>query len=249
MRRNVPFRAVLRSEWSKLRSVRATWWCSALYLLVVGGTGWLAAASTDTAPRADVAISTALTGFGVGQFVLVVLGVLAVTSEFSSGMALVSLTAVPRRTRLFVAKTLVVATWCASLTLLLVGVCALAARTLIAVPGEMALQDPVVLRALGLQVGAAALTGVLAVGLGAVLRSTAGAIMAGLALVMVLPPALALAGGTWPARLSQALPALRVGEDPFLAASTTWQVGMAVIAAWAVAAWVVGAVLLERRDV
>ena len=38
--------------------------------------GWLAAAGTDSAPRADVAVQTALTGFGVGQLVLVVLGVL-----------------------------------------------------------------------------------------------------------------------------------------------------------------------------
>jgi ABC-2 type transport system permease protein len=229
--------------------VRATWWCTALYLLVVGGTGGLAAASTDTAPDAGIAVSAALTGFGVGQFVLVVLGVLAVTSEFSSGMALASLTAVPRRGRLLVAKTLVVAGWCALLSLLLVVVCALAARTLTVVPGGVALLSPDVLRSLGLQVGAAALTGVLAVGLGAVLRSTAGAVGAGLALVIVLPPALAVAGGTWPERLSRALPAARVGEDSFLAAPTTWQVGMAVIAAWAVAAWVLGAILLQRRDV
>ena len=45
----VPFRALLRSEWTKLRSVRSTWWCTAIYLLLVGGAGWLAAASTDTA--------------------------------------------------------------------------------------------------------------------------------------------------------------------------------------------------------
>ena len=57
MRRKVPFRALLRSEWSKLRSVRATWWCTGLYLLVVGGTGWLAAAGAGTAPRADAAVA------------------------------------------------------------------------------------------------------------------------------------------------------------------------------------------------
>jgi len=249
VRGKVPFRAVLRSEWSKLRSVRAPWWCSAIYLLVVGGAGWLAAAGTDTAPSAAAATSIALTGFGVGQVVLVVLGVLAVTVEFSSGMALASLTAVPRRTRLLVAKTLVVAVWCALLSLFLVVVCVLAAHVQTAVPGGMSMRDPDVLRALALQVGAAALTGVLAVGLGAVLRSTAGAVGAGLALVLLLPPALALSGGSWQVRLSQALPALRVGEDAFLAAATTWQVGMAVIGAWAVAAWVLGAVLLERRDV
>ena len=95
----MPFHALLRSEWTKLRSIRSTWWCTALYLLVVGGTGWLAAASTDTAPRSDVALGVALTGFGVGQLVVLVLGVLAVTTEFASGMAQVSLTVAPRRTR------------------------------------------------------------------------------------------------------------------------------------------------------
>jgi len=229
--------------------VRATWWCTGLYLLVVGGTGWLAAAGAGTAPRADAAVATAFTGFGVGQLVLVVLGVLAVTSEFSTGTAIVSMTAVPRRTRLLVAKTLVVAVWCALLTLLLTVVCALAAQLRITVPGGIALLGPDVLRSSGLQIGAAALVGVLAVGLGAVVRSTAGAVGVGLALVAVLPPALALSGGEWEIRLSQALPALRVGEDAFLAATTTCETGTAVIAAWAVGAWVLGAVLLERRDV
>jgi len=249
VRKKVPFRAVLRSEWTKLRSVRATWWCTALYLVVVGGVGWLVSAGTDKAPDAGAAISTALTGFGVGQLVLVVLGVLAVTAEFSSGTALASMTAVPRRTRLLAAKTLVVAAWCALLTVLLVVVCELAAQTRTAVPGGMSLLDPDVLRPLGLQVGAAALTGVLAVGLGTVLRSTAGAVGAGMALVMLLPPVLTMSGGWWQIRISQALPALRIGEHTFLSAATPWQVGTAVIGAWAVGAWLLGAVLLERRDV
>jgi ABC-2 type transport system permease protein len=245
----VPFAALLRSEWTKLRSVRSTWWCTAIYLLVVGGSAWLAAASTDTSPRADVAVSVALTGFGVGQLVLVVLGVLVVTSEFASGTALLTLTAVPRRTRLLVAKTVVLAAYCALLTAVLVPICFLAARTMTAVPGGIPWADPDILRALGLQVGAAALVGVLAVALGAVLRSTAGAVGLGAALVSVLPPALALSGGGLASKVSQALPALRVGEDAFLAVATTWPVGMAVVAAWAVGGWVLGAILLERRDV
>jgi ABC-2 type transport system permease protein len=247
--RAVPFGALLRSEWTKLRSLRSTWWCAALYLLVVGGAGWLTAAGTDSAPDAGIAVSATRTGLGFGQLILVVLGVLAMTTEFASGMALVSLTAVPRRTRLLLAKTLVVAVYCALLTAVLVPVCALAARSFIAVPGGIPPRDPDVLRSLGLQVGAAALVGVLAVGLGAVLRSTAGAVGLGMALVFVLPPALALAGGDLASRLSQSLPALRVGEDAFLAVGTTWQVGMAVVGAWAIGAWALGAVLLERRDV
>jgi ABC-2 type transport system permease protein len=247
--RTVPFGAVVRSEWTKLRSVRATWWCTALYLLVVGGSGWLAAASTDTSARADIAVQTALTGFGVGQLALVVLGVLAVSEEFASGMVLVSLTTVPRRTRLLLAKTVVVAVWCLLLSALLAVVCALAARTLTAVPGGVRPGDPAVLRTLGLQVAAAGLVGVLSVALGTVLRSTAGAVGIGTALVLVLPPASALAGGELASRVSQGLPALRVREDAFLAVATPWPVGMAIVAAWALGVWVLGAVLIERRDV
>ncbi|SOE01334.1 ABC transporter permease [Blastococcus haudaquaticus] len=245
----VPFGALLRSEWTKLRSVQATWWCTGLYLLVVGAAGWLAAASTDGAAQADIAVQTALTGFGVGQLLLVVLGVLAVTTEFASGQVLVSLTAVPRRTRLLVAKTVVVAAWCVLLSAVLVVVCALAARTLTAVPGGVRPTDPAVLRTLGLQVAAAGLVGVLSVALGAVLRSTAGSTGAGVALTFVLPPAFALAGGEIASRVSQGLPALRVGQDAFLAVGTPWPVGMAILGAWAAVVWVGGAVLLERRDV
>ncbi len=249
MSRAVPFTALLLSEWTKLRSVRATWWCTGLYLLVVGAAGWLAAASTDTSARADIAVQTALTGFGFGQLVLVVLGVLAVSTEFSSGMVLVSLTTVPRRTRLLVAKTVVVTAWCLLLSAVLAVVCALAARTLTAVPGGVQPTDPDVLRILGLQVAATGLVGVLSIALGAVLRSTAGAVGVGMALVFVLPPAFALAGGDVASRVSQGLPALRVGGDAFLAVGTPWTVGMAIVAAWAVVVWAAGAALLERRDV
>ena len=141
----MPFRALLRSEWTKLRSIRSTWWCTVLYLLVVGGTGWLAAASTNSAPRSDVALGVALTGFGVGQLVVLVLGVLAVTTEYPSGMAQVSLTVAPRRSRFLLAKTLVVTLYCALLTALLVVVCAAAAFTLTEVPGGLALTSPEVL--------------------------------------------------------------------------------------------------------
>jgi ABC-2 type transport system permease protein len=245
----VPFSAVLRSEWTKLRSVPSTWWCTAVYLLAVGTAGGLAAASTDRAPSAAVAVSSALTGFGVGQVVLVVLGVLAVSAEFGTGTALVSLTVVPRRTRLLLAKTVVVTVWAALLTAVLAALCALAARVLVAVPGGVPLTSRAVWQPLLLQVAAAALVAVLSVALGAVLRSTAGAVGLGAALVLVLPPVLALTGGDLASRLSQALPALRVGEDAFLAVATTWQVGTAILAAWALGCWLLGAVLLERRDV
>ena len=247
--RGVPFSAVVGSEWTKLWSVRSTWWATGVFVLVAGAAGALAAAGTDTADRPEVAVQTALIGFGFGQPALLVIGVLTVTAEFASGSAVSTLTAVPRRTRLLLAKTVVVAGWCLLLAVVLAALCFLAARTLTAVPGGVPPTDPEVLGTLGLQVGAAALVGVLGVALGSVLRSTAGAVGAGTALVLVLPPVLALSGPRWAERLAQALPMVRVGQDAFFSVPTTWPVGMGVVAAWAVGAWVLGAVLLERRDV
>jgi ABC-2 type transport system permease protein len=63
------------------------------------------------------------------------------------------------------------------------------------------------------------------------------------------PPVLALAGGAVASRLSQALPALRVGEDPFLAVGTPWPIGMGIVGAWALVLWLVGAVSVGRLDV
>jgi ABC-2 type transport system permease protein len=100
-----------------------------------------------------------------------------------------------------------------------------------------------------LQVVWGVLVAVLAVALGTLLRSGAGGIGLGMALVFVLPPVLALAGGRWAERAAQALPALRVGEDAFLAVATSWPVGLAVIGGWAVVTWALSALLLERRDV
>jgi hypothetical protein len=239
---------VLRSEWTKLWSVRFGAWCTAVFVLVVLALGLLAAASTQTAPEPVLAVETALTGFGFGQLVLVVLGILAVTSEFGTGNALVAFVAVPRRTRLLMAKTAVVGGWAALLSAVLAVLCAVGAARFTAVPGGIALTDPAVLRVLGLQVAAATLVTVLAVGVGTVVRSSAGSVGVGTALVFFAPLLVALAPD-WAARSAKVMPALRVGRDTFLAEATTWQMGAAITAGWAAVLWVLGAVLLERRDV
>jgi ABC-2 type transport system permease protein len=245
----VRFSALLRSEWTKLRTVRSTWWCVAVYAALVLALGCLGAAITDSAPRADFAVGAALTGFGFGQLVLVVLGVLVGAGEHATGMAVSSFAAVPRRTRLMSARTAVVAVVTALLTAALAAGCVLAAALLTEVPGGVRVSDALVFRPVALQVAAAVLVAVLAVALGTVLRSTAGGIGLGMVLVLLLPPLLAAEGGRVTEWLSRALPALRVGEDAFLVGHAGWPAGLAVVAAWAVGAWALAAVLLERRDV
>jgi ABC-2 type transport system permease protein len=240
---------LLRSELTKLTTVRSTWWCAGVYVVVVLGLGWLAAAVTDRAPRADIAATVAMTGFGIGQLVLVVQGVLAGAGEFTTGMAVASFATVPRRRRLLAAKTLVLAAGTAVLSAVLALGCALAARALTVVAGGIPLTDPGVLRALGLQVAVATLVTVLSVAVGTLLRSVAGGIGIVVALVLVLPPLLGADGRRLTQLLADALPALRVGAEPFLAGPDAWTAGVAVVGAWAVVGWAVAALVLERRDV
>ena len=77
-------------------------------------------------------------------------------------------------------------------------------------------------------------------------------------LVLVAPPLLAADGRRLTRQLSEILPALRVGEDAFLAGAPGWTAGLAgpcgampanAGGAWAAGAWLVSAALLEHRDV
>ena len=115
--RSATFGDVLRSEWTKLRSVRSTFW--ALTVAVVLGIGLGAAISaaaahgyakssaSDKLSWDPTGISTS--GLAIGSLAIVVLGVLYISSEYSSGMIRTSLIAVPKRGRILAAKSLVYA--------------------------------------------------------------------------------------------------------------------------------------------
>ncbi|MCV2489405.1 hypothetical protein OF117_08495 [Geodermatophilus sp. YIM 151500] len=267
MSRRVPARALLRSEWTKLRTSRSIGTCLLAYLAVVAAGAWVSLSGTTAPADPARAVAAALVGFAPAQLVLVGLGALVVTGEYRAGTVLVSLTAVPRRIRWLVAKTVLVAFWTALLTAGAAAACVAAVPVLTAGAGGPPVGDPVVLRAAGVQVAAAVLVVVLGVGLGALLRRAVPAVVLGVALVVVLPTAAVLSGVAAVVDVAWLLPALRVGEedlltvatrgslglpaggDALLAAATDWPTGLAVCGAWALAAWVAGAVVTERRDV
>src|SRR5690606_20736034 len=99
---------LLRSEWTKVRSVRSLRvTLAAAFALVLGLSGYVVLEGTalDGAP-ADIPFSfTAV--YPIGTLALVVLGVLAVTSEYSSGTVRVSMVAAPRRAGVPLAKAVV----------------------------------------------------------------------------------------------------------------------------------------------
>jgi ABC-2 type transport system permease protein len=180
------FGNVLAMEWIKLRSLRSTTWVLAVGMLVTAALGVVAGFNTRSVTSDPT--SNVLIGILLGQLVLGVLGVLCVTSEYSSGTIRVTLAAVPRRWPVLAAKACafgalaLVAGEVAVFAAFLGGVAAL--RSSVPHP---ALSDPSVFRAValtGVYLGLTALTGV---GLGILIRHSAAAVAVLVGGLFVLP--------------------------------------------------------------
>jgi ABC-2 type transport system permease protein len=169
------FGDVLAMEWIKLRSLRSTTWVLAAGMLVTAALGMVAGFNTRSVTGDPT--SNVLSGVILGQVVVGVLGVLCVTSEYSSGLIRVTLAAVPRRRLVLAAKA------CAFGALALVaGEVAVFAAFLggIAVlrPSvpHPALSDPTVLRAVALTGAYLGLVALMGVGVGILVRHSAAAV-------------------------------------------------------------------------
>jgi ABC-2 type transport system permease protein len=194
--RPATFGDVLRSERTKLRSVRSTFW--ALTVAVVLGIGFGAAISAAAAHGyAKSSVSDKLSwdptgistsGLAIGSLAIVVLGVLYITSEYSSGMIRTSLIAVPKRGRVLAAKSVVYAVVTFVVGEVLSFVAFFLGQELISGHApQAALGDPGVARAV---VGAGlylAVLAVLSVAAGTLLRHSAAAITGMVAVLFVLP--------------------------------------------------------------
>ena len=114
------FGGTLRSEFTKIRSVRSTYWTLLVLLAVsigigaaiTGGTAanWSHMAASDRASFDPTQASVAGL-FYLGQLVIVVLGAMTLTAEYSTGMIRTSLTAMPRRTVVYAAKAIIFAVY------------------------------------------------------------------------------------------------------------------------------------------
>ena len=194
--RPATFGDALRSEWTKLRSVRSTFW--ALTVTVVVGIALGAVISAVTAHAyARFSVSQKLSwdptgvsgaGMAIAQLAIAVLGVLCISSEYSSGMIRTSLIAVPKRGRVLAAKSLVFAGVTFVVGEVTTFVAFFVGQALISGHApHAALGDPGVARAVvggGLYLAALA---VLSVAAGTLLRHPATAIACMMAVVLVLP--------------------------------------------------------------
>jgi ABC-2 type transport system permease protein len=233
------------AEWTKLRSVRSTYGSLLAAVVVTVGIAALAAwaITTDDQPNPAPATQLAAVGASVGQFGLVALAALAITGEFATGSIRTTLAATPARWAVLVAKAAVVGAVTFPAGLVATALATLTASAILGIGsdgiGAVSARSAVAL----------ALTSLLVVGLGAVLRSAAGTITTAVA-VLFAPPILgALVSNEVVAAVLDYLPA---GLTTVLVSGTGERYGPEVAAlllgVWAVGVLAAGAITLYRRD-
>ncbi|MGH9125274.1 MAG: ABC transporter permease [Acidimicrobiales bacterium] len=243
---------LLRSELAKLRSVRSTYWSLAVAAVAMIGYGAINAASHTGAHQGIGVdpVSTSLSGVLLAQLAIGVLGVLVITSEYSSGMIRSTFAAAPQRHAVIAAKASVFGVVAFAVGTLASLIAFLVGQAILGVHG-VNLASPGAARAVigvGVYLG---LLAVFAVGLGAVLRRSTGAIAALFGLILVLPGLLL----TLPASVQDTVVKFllgNAGQSIFAtghAASTLAPgAGLVVFALYAAAALAISVTVVRRRD-
>lgn len=185
---------VVRSELIKLRSLRSSYVaivCTVLSIIGIGAFAAFGATIQDAPPGGEAPVDVtggALTGVNLAVYLVAVLGVLAVTGEYSTGTIKASLAAVPKRSTLVWGKALAVGSITLVVTLVSTVSAFFAAKAVLSTDDtSISLAEPGVLRAVAgaaLYLTAASL---FAGGLAWLLRSTAGALATLFGILEVLP--------------------------------------------------------------
>ncbi|WOX23486.1 ABC transporter permease [Streptomyces solicathayae] len=246
---------VLRSEWHKLWTVRSAWITLLTGVLLVLGVGILMGATYESGGGDSDVDTVLLTLYGtqLGGVCLAVLGILVTAGEYTTGMIRASLTAVPRRLPVLWAKAAVFTATVFTLSLLTALLTFQVAQVFLGDTDQAAsLTDDGVLGAIAGNAAGTTLLAVVALGLGATLRSVAGAIGAFIGGVMVLPEVIGMLPYDTMETVVRYFPTQAAGAlgtaTPMPGAATPGAALLALVL-WAAAALAVPAVLLKRRDV
>jgi ABC-2 type transport system permease protein len=241
------FRQVARMEWIKLRTLRSTWWT--LAITVAGAVGIALAVGANTGNASGDLTNNALSGISVGLLLTGVMGVLVMSSEYSSGMIRPTLAAIPSRPLLLAAKSAVFATVALVAGEVASFVAFFAGRATLSngIPGP-SLSQPGVLRAVVLSGAGYCLIGLLGLGLGAIVRHTPAAITVLVGGVYVVGQLLGALTGALLGYVPVSIVANSLSTvQPLDGMPTPW-VGLGVLCLYAAAALGVGGWLLVRRD-
>jgi ABC-2 type transport system permease protein len=234
-------------EWIKLRSLRSTWLVVAITAL--GAVGIAVAVGLNTTGASGDLTNNALAGIAPGLLLTGLLGVLAMTSEYTSGMIRLTLAAVPNRRLLLAAKAAVFAA-----VALVVGE---ATSFLAFFAGRAALPDSIpapalsesgVLRAVVLAGAGFCLIGLIGLGLGAVIRHTPAAIAVLVGGVYVAAQMIGWFSGSAAGYVPVSIVANSLSTVQALEGMPSPWTGLGVLCLYAAVALGSGGWLLERRD-
>ncbi len=254
------FVANVRAEWTKLRSVRSTVWTLLAAVGLAVGFGALVGVSQMSSwdnldPSERLRFDPtffSLSGLWLAQLAVGVLGVLMVTSEYATGQIRATLGATPQRVTVLAAKAatftgVILATGTvASLSAFWTGQAIFASKGL-----DVSISEPGVLRAVFGGALYLAAVGLLGIGLGVILRRTAGAVAALVGLLFILPIVTGFLPSSFQGTFGKFFPA-QAGMSIFNVvpspdALSPWT-GLAVLLADGVASLAIGGLLLIRRD-
>jgi ABC-2 type transport system permease protein len=255
-------RQALHAEWTKLRTLASTGW---LLLAAVAATAAVSAAvaaavKCPSGHCAEDPAKISLTGVYLGQAVVAIVAVLAISGEYSTGMIRITLTAMPRRVAVLAAKAAVLTGLVLVAGTIAVGLSLLAGRLIL--PGNgigpahgyplLSLADGPVLRAAFGTVLYLALIALLSLGAATAVRDSAMAIGIVLGLLYLLPIIAAVAGASLARHIQQIGPmpaglAIQATTGLRSLPISPWA-GLGVLAAWAVGALLTGGLILRLRD-
>jgi len=250
-------RLALHAEWTKLRTVASPMWLlfGTIVTTVALGAGATSVVTCDASGCGGDTAKLSLTGVYVGQALVAILAVLIISGEYSTGMIRASLTAVPRRSSVFLAKVVTVTGAVAAGGGLAVLGSVLAGRLILPGLGDRALSptDGPALRAFVGTVLYLVLIGLLSLGVATVVRDPATSIGVVLGLLYIFPIiAQTIGDPDWQRVVGRIAPmsaglAIQATTDLDSLPISPWA-GLGVTAGWAAAALLLGALLLRRRD-
>jgi ABC-2 type transport system permease protein len=248
----------LRSELTKILSVRSTYWT--LLAQVAASIAWAVLncagiVSHGAGPDFNAAEASLTGQVALGELIIVVLGALVITSEYSTGMIRTSLAVMPRRGVLYAAKAIVFAAVTLTISLVTSFVAFFVGQAILSGKHyNTTLAQPGVLRAVLLSAAIVAVFGLLAYGAGAIIRHSAGAITAILGVIFLIPALAQALPDSWFADLvrwlpgGQALNPIASSAPPISDHLFSAWGEFAVFSGYAVVLLAVGAWLFIRRD-
>ncbi len=249
-------RQAVHAEFTKLRTLRSTTWT--LLATIIGTLLVTVLATSNIHLKAHAllhqgfdATNQSLTGLAIGSLTIGLLGILMITGEYGSGTIRSSLAALPRRPLLLGAKVLVIAAVSLAVSEILAFACFFTGRAILSGNAPIAsLGDPGVLRALLMSGAYLALLGMFGLGLGVIIRHTAGAITTFVGVVFLLPVLLQpLSTHGNPGRFTPLqMLANSVATVEHQQGQVSPAVGLTLMGLYCAVALGIGMLLLHRRD-